>query len=79
MNLYTVILCYPDYLQDQPGEAYTTHVSALDANHAIAHAQVEVAKANSHDDDLEQDMVTYEPTDWIPIAVFAGHLEQVQW
>lgn len=79
MKKFTVLLCYPGYLQNQPGEAYIAHVSAADATHAIAHAQVEVAQANSHEADLEQDMVSYEPTDWIPVAVYLGHLEQPEW
>lgn len=68
---FTVILLRPDYLADSstPADIYLAHVHAKDRRDAVDEAQVEAFKA----DDSEAG----DCTDYYPIIVFPGHLEDV--
>lgn len=64
---YTVILMYPDYLSENgPGETWCGSVEARDAAHAVRVAQNEIMTADAND-----------PTDFLPISVFAGEHEDL--
>jgi hypothetical protein len=69
MNKYTVILLYPDFEQNDDGLAtYTAHVEAENRKAAIEKAEKEAASQSG----------SCEPEDFAVIAVFAGHIEQVE-
>lgn len=65
---YTVILLYPDYMQDSGRETYITHVSATNPDSALRIARRQAVAANP---DQEID----DPTDFAMVAVFLGHHE----
>ena len=62
---YSVLLLYPDYLDDSGYETLYVFVEATDAIHAVAVAQRQVADAQSEPID--------DPTDFHPLLVTAGH------
>lgn len=69
MNWFTVLLLYPDYLNDGEQETYLSHVEALDVAEAIRLAQDEAAKENG----LENG----EAGDFACLCVFAGHQQDI--
>jgi hypothetical protein len=62
---YSVLLHYPDYLDDTGYETYYAFVEALDSIDAIAVAQREAVR--------EQVIAIDDPTDFIPLLVTEGH------
>ena len=62
---YSVLLLYPDYVNDSGTETYYAWVEALDAIEAIAKARGKAVQAN--------DCVDIEPDDFAPLLVTAGH------
>ena len=65
---YTVLLLRPDYASDTFGQdTYLSHVNATTATGAIGLAQREAC--------VQDDNET--PTDYYPLAVFAGHLDDL--
>jgi hypothetical protein len=74
-RMFTVILLRPDYMADPstPADTYLAHVMAKDSNDAIDEAQAEAWRDDErHLDDMG------DCTDYYPIAVFSGHLEDVK-
>jgi hypothetical protein len=65
---YTVILLLPDYVADVFGQdTYLAHVDAPNAPRAVALGQHEACAADGND----------VVTDYYPLAVFAGHLDDL--
>jgi len=62
---YSVLLLYPDYLDDTGCETYYAFVEAIDPIDAIAVAQREAV--------TEQVIAIDDPTDFIPLLVTEGH------
>lgn len=68
MNKYTVIILYPDYMQDSGRETFTAHVVAANPDDALSMSRRQACDANS---DQEID----DPTDFALLAVYLGHHE----
>ena len=66
---FTVVLLYPDYMNDSGTETYICDVEAPDRERAITLAQEKASQAQGDDPP--------EPDDFAPLAVFLGptHLE----
>ena len=62
---YSVLLLYPDYLDDTGYETFFTHVEGADAAEAVRAAQREAASA--------QGMQVDDPGDFRPLLVIEGH------
>lgn len=69
MTQYTVLLLYPDYLNDTGTQTYLAHVEALDANAGIELAQRQAIAAQGPQDVEDEDSDYF-----APLAVFKGHL-----
>ena len=65
---YSVLLLYPDYLQNSDPETYYVWVEAEDPFKAVEAAQCMAVNANEED-------VVEDGTDFLPLAVFEGHRE----
>ena len=66
MNKYTVVLLYPDYIEDGHGkETYIDFFEADTPEEAAALAMREAGEVNGN----------IPPEDFLPIAVFAGEAE----
>lgn len=76
MKPYTVILMYPDYVADDYGENYLAHVDATDPTEAVKVAQRQAMKENGNEPD--DDGFDREAAAYAPIAVFDGHLRDLQ-
>ncbi|NLF98728.1 MAG: hypothetical protein GX565_01105 [Lentisphaerae bacterium] len=68
MKPYTVILAYPTFTLACP-ETYMNHVEAPDAELAIRECQDLAVEANDR---------LYEADDFVPLYVFAGHIDSDQ-
>ena len=64
---YSVLLLYPDDVNDSGTETYYTFVEAPDAIEAVAVARREAVAAQ------EEAAADYEPDDFAPLLVIAGH------
>jgi hypothetical protein len=64
-NPYSVLLLYPDCVNDSGNETYYAFVQALDPGEAIATAQRQAVAA--------QEGIEIEPDDFIPLLVTPGH------
>lgn len=64
---FSVLLRYPDYLNDGGNETYYGFTTALTPQDAIANVQAEAAKANDFDEDGD-------PEDFAPLLVLPGHI-----
>ena len=62
---YSVLLLYPDYVNDSGTATYYAIVQATDPDEAVAQAQQEAATS--------QDGVEMEPGDFAPLLVTQGH------
>jgi hypothetical protein len=62
---YSVLLLYPDYLNDSGGETFYAFVEASDPIAAVATAQHEAAAAQPETID--------DPTDFAPLLVIEGY------
>jgi hypothetical protein len=64
---YSVLLLYPDDVNDSGTETYYAFVEAPDAIEAVAVAKREAVAAQ------EESAENYEPDDFAPLVVIAGH------
>ncbi len=64
-NKYTVVLLYPDYMQESGHETYIESVLAENADKAIEAVQRLAVGANTVED--------IDPNDFALLALFAGH------
>ena len=62
---YSVLLLYPDHMNDSGTETYFAHVKAVDAVQAVGLAQFKALRDN--------DMIDDDPSDFIPLLCIAGH------
>jgi len=69
-NAYTILLCYPDYINDGGSKTYLAHVSAT----SVVSAQILGQRAAQGD--CEQ--IVDDSNDFCVLAVFEGHLENVR-
>lgn len=66
---WTVMLLYPDYLDEGP-QTYLAQVTGYKVDAAIAHAQDQATAANLGPDENRSHI---NPIDFLPLAVFPGH------
>lgn len=64
---YSVLLLYPDYLNDDGLETYFAHVEGDSWNDAVKAAQIEAAEANN--------CAPAEADDFAELITFPGHIE----
>lgn len=64
MSTYTVLLLYPDYLADDPGETFMGCVQAAGVQEAIKAVQREAYKVNEDD--------ASDPDDFLCLCVIEG-------
>jgi hypothetical protein len=69
MHPYTVLLLYPDYLNDNGDETYLAHVEAADPREAVTAARQQATDANT----TERGCSLNNPTDMAALIVFPGH------
>ena len=75
MKPYTVLLLYPDYLNDNYDDTFLAYVKAENPEGAVDVAQRACSNAYSAKDDAEEDRP--DPNAFAPLVVFAGHLEDL--
>jgi hypothetical protein len=69
MKPYTVLLLYPDYMNDNGDETYLAHVEATDPREAVTAARQQAVAANTD----EHGCNLNDPTDMTALIVFPGH------
>ena len=69
MHPYTVLLLYPEYLNDNGDETYLAHVEAANPREAVTVARQEVAEAHTS----EYGCSLNDPADMAALIVFPGH------
>lgn len=68
MKKYTVILLYPDYMNDTGPETFIAQVEGEDLEEAWVHAQAKAV--------VDNDMEFENAEDFAVLATFDGHLEE---
>lgn len=71
MKRYTVILLYPDYMNDTGQETYITKVEGEDLEDAWIMAQAAAV--------VDNDMEFEEADDFAVLATFDGHVQEAAW
>jgi hypothetical protein len=71
MKPYSVLLLYPDYLNDSGTETYYAHVEAADEVAAVARAQALAYEAAR--DDVTGEPYCEDREDFVPLLVTHGH------
>jgi hypothetical protein len=72
MKPYTVLLLYPDYLQDQVNDTYFAHVEASNAWEAVSYARNQAVGVGT---DAPDGWDYVDPEDFAVLIVIAGHHE----
>lgn len=76
---YSVLLLYPEYLQQdcelENLQTYFCHVMAPDAALAVWEAQKEAAEVNNKQYAADIDMEPIYPREFVPIFACEGHVE----
>ena len=71
---YTVLLLYPDYLNDTGSQTYLAHERGRNAAEAGARARARAARGASENMGKEG---AIDPADFVVLATFEGHLDDV--
>ena len=71
MKPYSVLLLYPDYMQDQGLETYYAHVEAMNPRIAVSRARQLAVAANTD----EHGCNVENPGDFALLIILAGHHE----
>lgn len=73
VDVFTIVMLYPDYIANQYGETFTTFVEAEDMDAAIALAQQEAVEAQEREGDDDP----IDPEDFAPVFCCRGRCDNI--